>query len=59
MEQDITTLLKAYKTKRNLTQRELAKRLDLNECQLSRWITGVQTPSKTMAKYVKIRLELI
>jgi transcriptional regulator with XRE-family HTH domain len=43
-------LLKAYLDKANLSQRELAKLLDVHEATVSYWISGKNKPKRTLIK---------
>ena len=42
--------LKAYLVKVNLSQRELAKLLDVHEATVSYWIKGKNKPKRTLIK---------
>ena len=47
--------LKNYLTENNLTQRELAEKLNTTEASVSRYVSGARTPSfETLVKIAKI-----
>jgi len=54
----ITDKLKAYIKAENITQRELAKRLDIGETEVSRWLRGKHLPSRLMLKEIERQLNI-
>ncbi len=46
-----------YVNSEGITRREAARRLCINEAQLSRWINGVLVPNKTTKAYIKLKLQ--